>query len=158
MFVGYYNSPIGIIEIIATDNAVISIDFINIKEKHENLNDLIIIVQKELTEYFNKKRKRFSFAFELKGTEFQKKIWKYLLNIPYGKTLSYKEVAKAIGNEKGVRAVANAIGANKLVVFIPCHRVIGSDGSLTGFTGGIDKKEYLLSLEGISVKGNIIAK
>jgi len=76
-------------------------------------------------------------------------VWNALLSIPYGKTKSYKEVAKAINKEKGVRAVANAIGANKLLILVPCHRVIGSNGSLTGFRGGLDKKEMLLKLEGV---------
>jgi len=146
MYRGYYDSPIKILEILATDENIILIDFVDKKEK-ENSNKLIEKCKSELQEYFDKKRKKFSFSFDLNGTEFQKSVWKYLLTIPYGKVTTYKEVAKNIGNEKGVRAVANAIGANKLVIFIPCHRVIGSNGTLTGFRGGLDKKEYLLNLE-----------
>jgi len=146
MYIGFYNSPIGILKIEADSESIILIDS-DISSGEEKLNNLIINCKKELDEYFRGERKIFSIPFELNGTPFQKKVWEELLNIPYGETVSYKEVAKRIGNEKSVRAVANAIGKNKLVIIIPCHRVIGSNNSLTGFRLGIDKKRYLLDLE-----------
>ena len=146
MFVGYYNSEIGIIKVIASEEAILLIDFIEDKEK-EKLNDLIIKCIKQLKEYFEGSRKDFDFPFKLQGTEFQKIVWEFLLNIPYGEMLSYKEVAKGIRKEKSVRAVANAIGANKLLILVPCHRVIGTNGTLTGFRAGLKRKEYLLNLE-----------
>ena len=149
MFIGYLEIKSYLIKKTATESAVISIDFGSIKDDQENLNEIVLNCKKELKEYFEGKRKEFSFPYELSGTDFQKKVWHKLLDIPYGKTVSYKDVASAIGNEKVVRAVANAIGANKLLIVIPCHRVIGSNGKLTGFRGGIDKKELLLKHEGI---------
>jgi methylated-DNA-[protein]-cysteine S-methyltransferase len=83
----------------------------------------------------------------MEGTDFQKKVWNELLKIPYGKTISYLELAKRIGDEKYIRAAASANGKNKLAIFIPCHRVIGSNGSLTGYSGGIENKKRLLELE-----------
>jgi len=146
MYIGFYKSPIGLLRIEANEKAIILIDSAETKEG-ENLNNLIVNCKNELDKYFKREIKEFSFPIELRGTEFQKKVWEELVNIGYGRTWSYKEVARRIGNEKSVRAVANAIGKNKLVIIIPCHRVIGSNNSLTGFRLGIDKKKYLLDLE-----------
>lgn len=147
MFIGYYNSPIGRIKIKANETKIIEIDCY--MDEKENRNEVIDKAIKQLDEYFNKKRTQFDFPFELNGTEFQKKVWNQLLTIPFGKTVTYMDIAKAIGNEKGVRAVANAIGKNKHLILIPCHRVIGSNGTLTGFSAGIEKKEYLLKHENV---------
>ena len=94
------------------------------------------------------KRKQFDLPLEIEGTEFQKRVWNELLKIPYGKTISYKELAVRLGDEKVIRAAASANGANPLPIVIPCHRVIGSDGSLIGYGGGLEIKEKLLILEG----------
>lgn len=102
---------------------------------------------RQLNEYFEGKRKEFSLKLNPYGTEFQKKVWNALLQIPYGETRSYKEIAEAIGNEKACRAVGMANHNNPIICIIPCHRVIGSDGSLTGYGGGLDVKEKLLDLE-----------
>jgi AraC family transcriptional regulator of adaptative response/methylated-DNA-[protein]-cysteine methyltransferase len=104
-------------------------------------------VQKELKEYFTGKRKKFNVALDPVGTDFQKSVWKVLQKIPYGKTWSYKQQAEDLGDAKGVRAVATANGYNKIAFIIPCHRVIGSDGSLTGYGGGLDRKKWLIDLE-----------
>lgn len=101
----------------------------------------------QLDEYFAGKRQMFDLPLLFAGTDFQKKVWNALLEIPYGKTISYGEMARLIGMPKAVRAVANANGANAISIFAACHRVIGSDGSLTGYGGGLDAKEYLLKLE-----------
>lgn len=103
--------------------------------------------RQELTEYFNKERKEFTVELLMLGTEFQQSVWKVLLTIPYGRTLSYKEESIRLGNEKAIRAVSSANGKNKISIIVPCHRVIGSDGSLTGYAGGLHRKQYLLNLE-----------
>jgi len=103
--------------------------------------------RKELDEYFGMKRKSFDIPLLMLGTAFQKSVWEALLKIPYGKTASYLELSKTIGNEKAVRAVANANGASVIGIIIPCHRIIGSDGSLTGYAGGLPLKKKLLELE-----------
>ena len=105
-------------------------------------------VREALMEYFAGERKRFEFALNPQGTEFQKRVWKELLQIPYGTTQSYGALAARIGQPKASRAVGLANGKNPIAIVIPCHRVIGSDGSLTGYASGVDKKEALLRLEG----------
>lgn len=102
---------------------------------------------RQLDEYFARRRQRFDIPLLFAGTEFQKRVWQRLLEIPYGQTISYGEMAQSLGIPTSVRAVANANGANAISIFAPCHRVIGSDGSLTGFGGGLDAKKILLKLE-----------
>ncbi len=101
----------------------------------------------QLDEYFDGKRQNFDIPLLFVGTDFQKNVWDALLTIPFGKTVSYREIATRIGKPKAVRAVANANGANSISIFAPCHRVIGSDHTLTGYGGGLPTKEYLLKLE-----------
>ena len=101
----------------------------------------------QLDEYFAGSRTEFDIPLHPFGTDFQQLVWKALLNIPYGETRSYMEIATKVGNAKGVRAVAQAIGANGICIIIPCHRVVGSNHSLTGFTGGLDKKKFLIEME-----------
>jgi methylated-DNA-[protein]-cysteine S-methyltransferase len=105
-------------------------------------------VYPQLKEYFSGERKQFDLPLEIEGTEFQKRVWNELSKIPYGRTISYKDLAVRLGDEKVIRAAASANGANPLPVVIPCHRVIGSDGSLIGYGGGLEIKEKLLVLEG----------
>ena len=105
---------------------------------------------RQLDGYFAGNSRKFDIPLRPFGTDFQLRVWKALLEIPYGETRSYLEIAQRIGNPRGVRAVAQAIGANGIGILIPCHRVIGSDRSLTGFTGGLDKKSYLLELERVN--------
>ncbi|WP_395654437.1 methylated-DNA--[protein]-cysteine S-methyltransferase [Flavobacterium sp.] len=109
-------------------------------------NDLIEAVN-QLEEYFIGKRTEFTFKLNPKGTEFQKKVWQELLQIPYGKTCSYLELSKKLGNAKAIRAVASANGKNPLWIVVPCHRVIGTDGSLKGYAGGLWRKKWLLEHE-----------
>jgi len=103
--------------------------------------------KRELDEYFDFKRKVFDIPLLMVGTKFQKSVWQELLETPFGTTVSYLQLAKKIGNEKAVRAVASANGANAISIIIPCHRIIGSDGSLTGYAGGLAAKKKLLALE-----------
>lgn len=105
-------------------------------------------VVSELKEYFSGKRQQFSIDIKPEGTAFQLSVWESLQQVPYGKTVSYSELAKQVGNPKASRAVGAANGANPIPIIIPCHRAIGADGDLTGFGGGLDVKQYLLSLEG----------
>lgn len=110
-------------------------------------SDITTLATKELEEYFNGARTSFDIPLLPLGTDFQKEVWKCLSTIPYGTVISYSEEARLIGRPSSVRAVANANGSNPLSIFIPCHRVIGSDGSLTGYAGGTEAKRYLINLE-----------
>ncbi len=161
MFYCTYNtcSPIGILKLVVEANNLIAILWNNqemgcyqsaIKVKPEE-NTILLKTTQQLTDYFSGKKINFKLPLITHGTDFQKKVWLALLTIPYGKTASYLDIAKAIHNAKAVRAVGTAIGHNPLSIVIPCHRVIGTNGKLTGFTGGLDKKEFLLKLEGIAV-------
>lgn len=144
----YYESPFGLIKIITSETAVIGIDFSH--KKGTVTKDSPAIMKetvKQLDEYFNRKRKDFSLKVYLKGTDFQKDVWNAMYKIPYGKTASYKEIAKAARRPKAARAVGGACHRNPVAIVFPCHRVIGSDGSLTGFGGGLDLKEKLLKHE-----------
>ena len=148
----YYKSPIGNLIIMEEENAIIKLCFkeqeiTNIKDVREFETPLLKKAKKQLEEYFEGKRKKFDLALRLNGTSFQNKVWKALLNIPYAKTCSYKDIAKNIGNENASRAVGNANNKNPLPIFIPCHRVIGSNGKLIGYAGGLDIKIKLLELE-----------
>ncbi|MBE0570339.1 MAG: methylated-DNA--[protein]-cysteine S-methyltransferase [Ignavibacteriaceae bacterium] len=111
-------------------------------------DDKLFNVFTQLEEYFNRTRKGFDLPLELLGTEFQKKVWNELIKIPYGETISYGELANRMGDKNLMRAVASANGANPIPIIIPCHRVIGANGSLTGYGGGLDVKQKLLELEG----------
>lgn len=113
----------------------------------EEGSEVLKLARKQLDEYFKGLRQTFDLPLLMVGTAFQKSVWKALMDIPFGTTVSYLELSKYINNEKAVRAVASAVGANALSLFIPCHRVIGSDGSLTGYAGGLDAKKMLLALE-----------
>ncbi|CEK29482.1 methylated-DNA-protein-cystein methyltransferase [[Clostridium] sordellii] len=143
----YYDSPIGILEIGTTEDELISILYVD--EKRENTEQPKILKEtiNQIQEYFNGTRKEFDIKFKLKGTEFQKKVWNALTDIPYGDTVSYKYIATKIGNEKAVRAVGNTNGRNIINIVVPCHRVIGANKSLTGYGGGLDKKSWLLKHE-----------
>lgn len=146
----YYESPIGTLGIAEEDNKIIEL-ILNCNEKlngyDESESSELKRAVKQLTEYFQGERKKFELQLNPQGTEFQKKVWKALCDIPYGKTVSYKYIAEQIGNEKAVRAVGMANNKNPISIFIPCHRVIGKDGKLVGYGGGLKIKEYLLELE-----------
>ncbi len=109
--------------------------------------EIFEVLRTQLNEYFDKKRTTFEIPLQLIGSPFQVQCWKELLNIPYGKTISYKEQALKIQNEKAHRAVANANAQNMIAILVPCHRVIANDGKLSGYNGGVEKKEFLLKLE-----------
>lgn len=147
IYYGYYNSSIGLLEIQVEDNKLIALDFVTDTKKDYKKSEYVDIVIEQLGEYFNGKRKEFKLNLKTNGTDFQTKVWSQLINIPYGKTISYKELAQNIGNEKACRAVGNANNKNKIAIVIPCHRVVGSNNKLVGYAGGIDKKKWLIELE-----------
>lgn len=148
-----YDTEIGRIKISEKDEKIIGLGFSDYKKENEieKETDAIRKTYLQLKEYLSGKRKNFDIEIEMIGTEFQKKVWKELLNIPYGETRSYKDIAIAIGNGKACRAVGNANNKNPIAIIVPCHRVIGSNGSMTGYAGGLDIKEKLLKIEKCSV-------
>lgn len=117
----------------------------------ESESGVILESMRQLNDYFNKGRKQFDLPLQMVGSEFQKRVWNALINIPYGETVSYLELAKKLGNEKSIRAVASANGSNAISIIIPCHRVLGSKGELTGYAGGLETKRKLLQLESASL-------
>lgn len=151
-----YQSPIGVLEIIGTEDAICSIMFIEGEEIIHTVQEETPIVLREclnqMDEYFKGKRQTFTFPFTLVGTDFQQTVWEALASIPFGETGTYKELALKIDNEKAIRAVGHANGRNKLSIVIPCHRIIGSNGKLTGYAGGLWRKEWLLRHEGLFYK------
>ena len=148
----YYQSPIGLIRIESSENGLSSLVFIDDAEMEPQENEMEPLWRVQLNEYFQKKRKIFDLPIDLKGTEFQKKVWNELLKIPFGKTISYKELSLKLGDIKAIRAVAAANGANPVSIIVPCHRVIGSDGSLTGYAGGLWRKKWLLEHESSALR------
>lgn len=148
----YYQTKIGKIGIAEKDGKItyLSLPGSNLPEEYEIYETpLLKEAYSQLKSYLDGKLKEFSLPLEPSGTEFMKKVWKELLKIPYGKTSTYKEIAQKVNSPKAVRAVGQANHRNPIPIFIPCHRVIGSDGSLTGFGGGLELKQQLLDLERI---------
>lgn len=143
----YYDSPIGLLLIQGTNLTLEQISFVQEKDKGESSNELLKKTTEQLDEYFIGKRTVFDLPLKFEGTSFQKKVWKALREINYGKTLSYKEIAEKINHSKAYRAVGSANNKNKLPIIIPCHRVIGTKGDLTGYAGGISRKKWLLDHE-----------
>ncbi len=141
-------TPIGTVITECTDEAIITLDFVDETSKIENSHHpLLLRLESELEEYFNGKRRDFTLPLNPQGTPFQKEAWKTLQSIPYGITISYAKEAQIFGNPKAIRAVANANGRNPIAILIPCHRVIATGGGLGGYSGGLWRKEFLLSLE-----------
>ena len=144
----YYKTPIGTAKIVGDTNGIISItvldDSIETSKKIPiNLQDCVT----QLGEYFNGIRTNFNLKLNPQGTDFQKRVWTELLNVPFGKTRNYLQQSKKLGDAKAIRAVASANGKNPIWIVIPCHRIIGSDGSLTGYAGGLWRKKWLLAHE-----------
>lgn len=143
----FINTPLGTAKIKGDENGISVISILQEGEISTFIPIEIKDCVKQLQEYFDGKRTQFTFALNPKGTDFQQKVWKALLEIPYGKTTSYLELSKKLGDVKAIRAVASANGKNPLWIVVPCHRVIGSDGSLTGYAGGLWRKKWLLEHE-----------
>lgn len=151
IYKAYYESPIGTIEVGGNEEGITYLDFADKKETAE-VPECLKQCIRELDEYFKGMRKEFTVKCVTDGTGFQNKVWQALTDIPYGSTRTYKEIAAAAGNEKAVRAVGNANHNNHIAIIIPCHRVIGSNGKLTGYAGGLWRKEWLLEHERRYVK------
>jgi methylated-DNA-[protein]-cysteine S-methyltransferase len=152
-------SPVGKLTLVGSARGLAAVLWEHGDSVHERLaaaaadpgHPLLVQAQRELEEYFAGSRQRFTVRLDLCGTEFQNKVWNALRTIPFGETRSYGEIAKQIGSSKAVRAVGAANGRNPVPIIVPCHRVIGADGTLTGFGGGLENKARLLALEGWSV-------
>jgi methylated-DNA-[protein]-cysteine S-methyltransferase len=147
MDVAYFATPIGTAKIAGDENGIAFISILQHGELSSVIPEILQESITQLNEYFDGKRNDFNFKINPKGTEFQRKVWNELLNIPFGKTLSYPDLSKKLGDVKAIRAVASANGKNPLWIVIPCHRVIGSDGSLTGYAGELWRKKWLLEHE-----------
>jgi methylated-DNA-[protein]-cysteine S-methyltransferase len=149
-------SPVGELTLVASDKGLAAILWENDNPLRVRLSPVVedkkhpvlLETERQLKDYFGGRRTSFSLPLDFQGTEFQKKVWAALLTIPFGETRSYAEIAKQIKNPKAVRAVGAANGRNPLSIVAPCHRVVGSNGKLTGFAGGLDVKARLLALEG----------
>jgi methylated-DNA-[protein]-cysteine S-methyltransferase len=146
----HYKSPIGWLTLTASANALRSITFLEDQpiSNSGSTNKILGLTINQLNEYFEGTRKYFDIPLGLEGTNFQQKVWKQLQQIPYGQTITYSELATRLGDPQKARAVAGANGLNPIPIIIPCHRVIGVDNKLTGYSGGIERKEFLLKLEG----------
>jgi len=142
-----YLSPLGLINIEYSERGISNLIFVDGPGMESPFNEMESQIKQQLEEYFTRKRQVFNLPLDLQGTEFQKNVWNELLKIPFGKTISYKELSLRMGNLKAIRAVAAANGANPVSIIVPCHRVIGSDGSLTGYAGGLWRKKWLLEFE-----------
>ena len=141
------NTPLGITQITGDANGITQISVIDEGDVSSEIPTGLQNAVTELNDYFQGKRTHFDFKLNPKGTEFQQKVWQALLEIPYGKTCSYMDLSKKLGDVKAIRAVASANGKNPLWIVVPCHRVIGTDGSLTGYAGGLWRKKWLLEHE-----------
>ena len=151
----FVSSPVGLLKLVANDLALVAILWENDDPKRVRLGSLVedvdhpilCLAEQQLGEYFAGARKSFDLPLDFAGTPFQKKVWAELLNIPFGQTRTYGQIANAIGKPRAFRAVGAANGKNPISIVAPCHRVIGKDGSLTGFAGGLEAKECLLGIE-----------
>jgi len=149
------DSPVGKLKLVASDQGLVAVLWENDKPSRVRLgamvsngrHPILLDTERQLEEYFARKRKTFSIALDMRGTSFQRNVWELLLAIPFGETRSYGQLAKQLGNSKAMRAVGAANGRNPISIIVPCHRVIGSSGKLTGFAGGLEMKARLLSLE-----------
>lgn len=145
---GYYNSPVGELLVESDNDKIITVNFLKDSKLEEIRNKVVDQCIEELDEYFFRGRKFFSVDLELRGSDFQKTVWNELLAIPFGTTMSYEALAIRIGNVKSIRAVGLANGQNPIAIIVPCHRVIGKNGDLVGYGGGLENKEWLLYHEG----------
>lgn len=144
---GYLNTPLGLVEICASIKGIRSIYFREESSHVESTNSHVEMAISQLKSYFEGQSSGFELTLDAQGTDFQKQVWRQLYKIPYGETCSYSDIAKKLKNEKAVRAVGAANGKNPISVVVPCHRVIGANGTLTGYAGGLERKAWLLRLE-----------
>jgi len=156
MEVTYLNTPLGTLAISGDNNGLASVQFTDLGETvSEDIPESLKATVSQLTEYFDGQRSQFELQLNPEGTDFQKKVWQQLLDIPFAKTTSYQIMANRLGDPKVIRAAASANGKNPIAIIIPCHRVIGSDGSLTGYAGGLHRKKWLLDHENPVKQGSL---
>ncbi len=159
-------SPVGVLKLVASDKGIVAILWENDKPNRVRLkycvekrdNPLLEEAEGQLNAYFAGKLEQFSLPLDIAGTEFQNKVWNALLTIPFGQTRSYQQIAQQIGHPKAMRAVGAANGKNPISIVVPCHRVIGANGKLTGFAGGLTTKKYLLDAECITQVGDKLSR
>lgn len=151
LYYTYYQSPLGLLLISGTDHYISELSFVDNQDQiihgEPGVSDIIHQCTEELIEFFAGRRKVFTIPVHQEGTDFQIKVWNELLEIPYGKTISYLDLAKRMGDPKVIRAAASTNGKNKIAIVVPCHRVIGSNKNLTGYSGGLWRKKWLLQHE-----------
>ena len=148
MQICFIDTPLGNAKIVGDSNGITSISILDSKEEISSMiPEALLECVTQLKAYFKNERKTFDLKLNPEGTTFQKKVWNQLVTIPYGKTISYLELSKQLGDVKAIRAAASANGKNPLWIVVPCHRVIGSDGGLTGYAGGLYRKQWLLNHE-----------
>jgi len=147
MQTAFIKTPLGTAKIVGDENGIAGISILEEGAVSKEIPVALVETVTQLQDYFNGKRNEFNIKINPSGTEFQRKVWNELLNISFGKTMSYLDLSKKLGDVKAIRAVASANGKNPLWIVIPCHRVIGSDGSLTGYAGGLWRKKWLLEHE-----------
>jgi len=147
MYNSYISSPVGLIKLQCNESGITAVSFWNEGKSYSDEHPILIQCQRELEEYFDGHRKTFTVPLQYAGTPFQTKVWTALQNIPYGKTVSYMALSKTLGDIKAIRAVGGANGRNTIAIIVPCHRVIGSNAKLTGYAGGIWRKQWLLEHE-----------
>ena len=151
IYTTYYHSPVGLLKISGTDDYISEVSFHDTTQKAEgrkkNLPPMIIQCIEQLIQYFHGERRQFELPINQPGTAFQKEVWSELMQIPFGKTINYLDLARKIGDSKATRAVANANGKNNVAIIVPCHRVIGSNKELVGYAGGLWRKKWLLEHE-----------
>ena len=145
--IGLYPCPFGFFRIVEEEDAVVAIDVVKERQEEERPSEVMDWAARELHEYLEGERRAFTFPYRLVGTPFRLQVWKELEKVPYGETTTYKKLAEAIGRPGAYHAVGGAVGANPLGIVVPCHRVIGTNGSLTGYAWGLPMKEALLELE-----------
>lgn len=155
METAYLKTPLGIAKISGDENGITEISVLDNGEVSKKIPAVLKEAAKQLQDYFDGKRTTFDFKRNAQGTEFQQKVWNALLEIPFGKTVSYMDITKKLGDVKAIRAVASANGKNPLWIVVPCHRVIGTDGSLTGYAGGLWRKKWLLEHESPSAQQSL---
>jgi len=157
MFIDYLDTPLGLFEFMATEQGICQAIFCgdksyDDKKGERKTNDITALCKQQLIEYFSGQRQVFTVPLDPQGTEFQQSVWGCLTKIPFGTVTSYGEIAKMLDKPKASQAVGGANGRNPITLIVPCHRVIGGDGSLTGYAGGIERKLWLLNHEGVEVK------
>lgn len=149
------SSPFGNILLESREGCLSRLQFTEEQTDGEILDQVLLSAKEQLEEYFAGKRKNFDMPIGLGGTDFQRKVWMEVAKIPFGQTTTYMKLSHKLGNPAAIRAVGAAIGANPILVILPCHRILGSDGSLTGYAGGLDRKKALLELEGHAFQGSL---